>query len=45
MDDKSEPIHVGLAASPWSIGEQAQESSCRIFEKVLDGSHLVQWST
>jgi hypothetical protein len=42
MDDKCEPIHVGLAASPWSIGEQAQESSCRISEIGLDDNRLAQ---
>jgi hypothetical protein len=45
MDDKCEPIHVGLAASPLSIGEQEQVMSCHIFERVLDGSHLAQWLT
>jgi hypothetical protein len=45
MDDKCEPIHVGLAASPWSIGEQVSMMICRIFERALDGSHLAQWST
>jgi hypothetical protein len=45
MDDKCEPIHVGLAAFLWSIGEQAQVNSCRNAEIVLDGSHLAQWLT
>jgi hypothetical protein len=42
MDGKCEPIHVALAASPLSIGEQEQVSSCRISERDLDGNRLAQ---
>ena len=42
MDDKCEAIREALAASPWSIGEQEQASSCRISERALDGNRLAQ---